>query len=427
MKKLLLCTFLLCSFVVGYSFGGYVSESDTFKVDFELVNNIMVIPIQVNNVTLSFVLDTGAGHPILFNSTLTDSLLTLNNSKKVYLKGVGSLRKIPAIKSLNNVFKVGGATNKNQKLYVVNDVSANFSPQLGVPIHGVIGYDLLKDFVIEINYISKKIKFITNASYVKKRCRTCETLPFYFYNKKPYVTLLSTINKKAITTKLLVDTGNSDALWLFENDSLGISCSKTYFNDFLGYGLSGNIYGKRSKIDALSLNTFTLKNIKVAFPNAEIVAGLNVKSGRNGSVGGELLKRFKVVLDYKNRELVLKRNRNFNTPFNYNKSGVVLEDRGIGLVLNNYAITAIARNLIKIKPLIKVFSVRENSPAQLAGLRKGDIVLSVNNKSAKYHSMHSIQGEFYKEVGDKVAMVIERYGAKFNIFFKLESPFIKMP
>ena len=44
---------------------------------------------------------------------------------------------------------------------------------------------------------------------------------------------------------------------------------------------------------------------------------------RNGSVGGEVLKRFNMVFDYPNNKLHLK-NANFKNPFQYNLAGIEL-------------------------------------------------------------------------------------------------------
>ena len=50
---------------------------------------------------------------------------------------------------------------------------------------------------------------------------------------------------------------------------------------------------------------------------------------RIGSVGGEILKRFTVVFDYQNEQMYLKKNKDFNAPFNYNKSGIKIQHNGL--------------------------------------------------------------------------------------------------
>ena len=60
---------LLCTINV---FGQYnMINSKSRKIKFKLVNNIVIIPVELNGVTLSFVLDTGVTKAILFDIGLT--------------------------------------------------------------------------------------------------------------------------------------------------------------------------------------------------------------------------------------------------------------------------------------------------------------------------------------------------------------------
>lgn len=68
--------------------------------------------------------------------------------------------------------RIGKALNPNQDLYVVFDNSINFTPILGVPVHGIIGYDLLKDFIVEINYRRQFIKLHNPQTYKYKNVET---------------------------------------------------------------------------------------------------------------------------------------------------------------------------------------------------------------------------------------------------------------
>ena len=49
-----------------------LTESNNFlsvkkAPNFKLINNLIIIPVEVNGVTLSFLLDTGVSKPIIFN------------------------------------------------------------------------------------------------------------------------------------------------------------------------------------------------------------------------------------------------------------------------------------------------------------------------------------------------------------------------
>jgi hypothetical protein len=86
---------------------------------------------------------------------------------------------------------------------------------MGETIHGIIGYDLLKNFIVKINYQSKKIDFYKPENYRYKKCRKCETFPIELYRNKPYINLnvqIDTVGKKLTNVKLLIDSGGSDAI-----------------------------------------------------------------------------------------------------------------------------------------------------------------------------------------------------------------------
>lgn len=125
-----------------------IPGKDSDKIRFNLVNNLIVFPVEVNGIELSFLLDSGVSKPILFNITHTDSL-QINSVETIYLRGLGGGESVRALKSRNNFFKIGDAINVNQDIYVVFDQSINFTPRLGIPVHGIIGIDIFDNFVVK--------------------------------------------------------------------------------------------------------------------------------------------------------------------------------------------------------------------------------------------------------------------------------------
>ena len=73
----------------GQGFSLPPSASHSPKIRFELVNNLMIVPLEVNRTRLSFILDSGVSKPILFNLADQDSI-ELKNVRKLTIQGVGT-------------------------------------------------------------------------------------------------------------------------------------------------------------------------------------------------------------------------------------------------------------------------------------------------------------------------------------------------
>lgn len=155
--------------------GFRLPESEKFqKIKFELINNLIIIPVEINGTELTFILDSGVSKPILFNLSDSDSV-PINNVSEVTIRGLGDGEPMKALSSKGNAFKLGEARNYSQDLYVVMDREINFSTSLGIPVHGIMGYDLFRDFIVEVNYSSKRLKLHNPEHYTYKNKRNTQT------------------------------------------------------------------------------------------------------------------------------------------------------------------------------------------------------------------------------------------------------------
>ncbi len=430
------CIVLFC----GQSFsqnGFRLTRSERTKVKFQLIDNLIIIPVEINKVKLSFIFDSGVSKPILFNIINSSDSLKLKDVESIYLRGLGDGESTVALKSRNNIFKIGEAINVNQDVFIISDETINFTPRLGIPVHGIIGYDIFKDFIVEINYGSKFIRLNNPDTYKYKTCRNCETLNLTLFNNKPFIDAIVEVKGEEVPVKLLMDSGGSDALWLFENESLGlIPENGNFFIDFLGKGLSGSVHGKRSKLKRFSINGFHVHNLNVAYPDSAAVSFARKFKARSGSMAGELLKRFNIVMDYKNSKVTFKKNRYFNDPFEYNKSGIVLEQDGVRVVKERdqgsqfkndqsneelSRLSVIEAYKFTLKPAFRIVELRANSPAERAGLMLGDVILTINNKEVHNYKLQEVNSFFRAQQGKLIKLKIDRDGVIMTFHFKLES------
>ena len=238
----------------------------------------------------------------------------------------------------------------------------------------------------------------------------------------------------------MIDTGSTDALWLFQNDSLGLIPDKNMqFEDFLGKGLSGNVYGKRSRINAFEIGNYKLENVNAAFPDSTTTRYARKIEDRNGSLSSEILKRFNLIVDYPSSKLTLRKNGNFKSPFKYDRSGIVLEQRGLRIVRektneevsdkygnktsDNVTISLYDTYVYKLEPAYTIVEIRKDSPADKAGFKIGDIILSINSNSTHTMSLQDAMEYFQDKINKNLRISVEREGKEMRFQFKLQDPF----
>jgi len=436
--KYCLFTILVMSFSWGFAQGKMQLNGGSIKqkTKFEFHNNIIILPVEINGISLNFILDTGASKTIIFTLEDSDSLV-LNNTKIVELRGLGLGEPIEAMISENNQIKLGNIIGYNQTIYMVFDEHFDFSSKMGKTIHGIIGYDLLKDFVVTLNFNDKSIIFKNPEEFKPPKSKKFEKLDLSFHNNKPYIESYITI--KDTTTyfsKMLIDTGNSDALWVFEDEQKGITTPTPFFRDHLGEGLSGSIEGNRTKIKSFQFGSFTFSNPTVAFLDSTSTTYARIYEERNGSIGTQILNRFKMILDYPNKQIYFKKNRSFNLEFKYNRSGIELSHFGKTLVqkqkittdipyskgesTNNRTIEFLVDYMYEFKPIYGIYKIRKNSPAEIAGLKVNDILNKVNGKNAYEFELEEINAIFSGDIDKNISLHVERNGIILYYEFRLK-------
>ena len=410
----------------------------TERIRFKFINNLIVIPLKINGKKLSFILDSGVSKTILFNITQNDSI-GLNSVEKVSLRGLGKGEPVEALLSKNNKLSLKNIVSYDETIYVIVRDYFDLSSKMGTTIHGIIGYNLLSNYVVKINYKNRYIDFYNQENYELKRCKKCETFPLNFYRKKPFIDAkvqLDTIGDKLTDVKLLIDSGGSDAIWLFEHTKPEIVTPINHFNDILGVGLSGSIYGNRSRISTFKLGSFIIEQPTVSFLDSISTKNARMYKERNGSIGSNILKRFIVWFNYANNTITFKKNGSFKKGFNYNMSGLDVVYNGKQLVkeedVRSYSdaynqsvsstnsVKFITSFSYKFKPSYRIRNIVANSHADKAGLKVDDIILRLNNKPSHEYQLGEIIQKFQEKDGKRIKITVDRKGEKLKFQFRLE-------
>lgn len=372
--------------LVGFNIEGNRKKT-TF--DFEIYNNLIIIPVVLDNrLPLRFILDTGVSSAILFDKKLTD-LLGKAYARKISIMGVGEEQVVEAYVVTDTQIDLPGVKGYRQSLLVLDHDYLELSKQLGTEVHGIIGYELFSRFIVNINYIEKKITLYNPNSY--KPRKRWETLDMDVYATKPFIKIPFSIGgKKTLMGNFLIDTGASHALLIHEDSNPDIYVPEKKIKSVLGKGLTGTINGHLTRINEMQLGKFKFNDVIVSFPDEQSYTDSLIYEDKNGTLGGEILSRFKVTFDYFDEKFYLKRTRLSDDDFEYNMSGIEMEAEGIDF------------------DKLVVSSVREGSPGDSVDIRKGDVILSVNGLGGESLKLATIYKMFNSKQGRKVNFLIER-------------------
>lgn len=407
----------------------FSQNKNKIVIPFQLLNNSIIIQPKVNGIPLNLILDTGSGYNILFAFPEKDSI-AFNNTSRIKITGPGMNDPIDAYMSKNNRIEFKSLSSKKIDVILMLDDQFSFTTSMGITIHGILGADFFLNNVVEIQYESKRILvYRKETKQILNKLSSYKSLPFILKDKKPYIPVSINIEDKELQgLELLIDTGLSDGLWIFEKE-LDIK-NKKYINDFLGAGIGGNVYGKRVRFKSIRFSDYEFKEPIISMPDTISFLKKNILNMRDGSVGGEILKRFNVIFNYSKRTMYLNKNSNYNDQFYYNMAGFDIHHNGVEVVeqkiqsdlpIGAKNITDLIYDSSKVnfqyilKPGIEISYVRKNSIADKAGLKINDKLLSINGKKAINFKLYEILEILQKSVNEIIVIEVERKGQKIKV------------
>ena len=205
----------------------------------------------------------------------------------------------------------------------------------------------------------------------------------------------------------MIDSGASHAMSVFASTDPRIHVPSNALYTFIGLGLNGEIYGSISRITELDIGKIPLNEPLVTYPDESGYKIALENIDRNGSLGADILKRFRVTFDYLKGEMILKPNGNYKNPFKYNLSGMEVITPLPGL------------------PFFQITKIRQDSPASQAGLQEGDQIVSINGHMSTDLSLGYLVEIFQSKPGRKVNVGYQRGELTMETKIILEDPIPK--
>lgn len=421
-----------------YTQQGFVMDKGRSKavIPFRFHSNLIFISLEVNGLDLTFLLDTGVSETLLFSLDEKEEV-ALTCVDQVQLKGLGGDNNIDALIAKSNTLKLPHLVDYNHTVYIVLDQEVNFSPNVGIAVNGILGYHFFKNFLVDIDYVRKRIVVRRPSDRTKRKLRNYTALPFVLEENKPYIMIDAEIKDEIVPLKVLMDNGSSDAVWLFADKASKIRVPEKNIPDFLGRGLSGEIYGYKARIKSVKIDDFFFSNPIISFPDSLFTQNISIEIDRSGSLGGEVLRRFYQVFDYQNEILYLKPNKFYDEPFFFDKSGIDIQHDGMQWVREKVEFPTQQWKLLlndnnkddllsftykfELKPIFRIFNVRKGSPADIAGARQGDKIVSINKKHTHKLTLDQIVRLLTSEENKTIKMELMRNGEIILIDFQLKT------
>ena len=334
-----------------------------------------------------FLLDTGVGVSMITDPALADAL-HLDRGQPVNIAGLGQDAPLRAYLCAGVRVRLGPAEAPALPMLLLSDDVFDLSAYVGLPVHGILGFDLFQSFVVTLRPRTAELVLHAPDRYRAPRSRRWRRTPLEIEQQRAYVAAAVTQAGSAVDTlRLLLDTGAGHALSLETSSDPRVRLPQLRVKSDLGRGLGGIIHGFMGRVRQIQLAGYALPQVLTSYPDSADVAN-RVRVARSGNVGFELLRRFDLVIDYPHRQLLLRPNRHYDRPFEQDMTG--LELVAIGPELRRYLIN----------------SIRTGSPADQAGLCPGDEVLSVNLLPASSFSLSQLAQLFRAQDRRRVLLLV---------------------
>jgi predicted aspartyl protease len=389
----------------GFHFKGRFQN--TSKIPFEVYSNLIVIKLKINGSdSLNFILDTGVSSIIITDPTLAKTL-DLDFVRTVKITGAGEKHGINANVSIDHEVDLGFVRAYHQNLVVLDEDILKLSEYMGIPIHGIFGHDLFSRFVIKVDF-AKRILLLKEPSKYKYRKHQGERYPIVVTQSKPYMddVAFAQDSDPFKPLRLVIDTGAGHALLLNAQENTNIQLPDKVIRANLGRGLNGNINGNIGRISKIKIGKYEFNEVLASFPDSlsfSIKFDTTESLVRQGSIGGEFLRRFVITFNYRDSYIVLKPIKSkYRETFEHDMSG--MEIRAAGQYFDEFQVTFVS----------------PGSQADKAGVIVGDQIVFFNNKHFKEININDIYRKLSSKEGSEVELFVRRNNELKFIYFKLK-------
>jgi hypothetical protein len=361
-----------------------VMAGDIAELAFEDYGGHLYLQGKINGaVTKDLILDSGAAD------------LFVSESKAKTLNLISQSAKIPNIS-----WSLGALTLQDRNSAVLSNPEVDGLEQyFGRRISGIVGYELFEQLVVELDFQRHILRFHRPQTY--RYSGNGQRIPLIIEGDRAYVnSTITPYGYPARAGKLMIDLGSNAALSLtascgFDQQLIAAAPRTLRRNLITIKGVSEIVLGR---VQQVQIGSMQIQQPIAIFGKTETEDCDRL----NGKLGYQILRQFKVILDYPHHQLILEPTTAAKAPtYDYDLSGLWLE--AIGSQLNQY----------------RVGAVTKNTPAAKAGVQIGDEVIQVNDKAVSSLTLVQVRQKL-RQAGQTVNLRLVRNIKTVNVRLALQ-------
>jgi hypothetical protein len=362
----------------------YLTTPGYAQVSFGYDLRLIWIRASVNGAPpADFIFDSGASTTVIDSAYAAKiGLGSVGHAETQGAGAVGSAS-LASLRSLRIDTGDGGGVELTDRTVAVVPISASLAPTLWHEFAGVLGYDAIREFVVTVDFDQHTLRLSDPASF--RYAGSGSKVPFTLAGGVPVVPMK--INDR-FEGNFRVDLGSAGSTILQGTFAERNGIHPSHVVVAAGAGFGGRYPVQLFRMKSLELGPLRWKDPIVAMSQAS--AGVLASGDYAGLIGNQVLQRFKCTFDYEHRVLYLEPG-----------AKALQRDR----------FTRVGLTLTRSGSAVQAAQVLSGSPAERAGLRVGDAVQTIDNRSVTTWDLDGLRTRF-EATGDSkdVAIGISRGG-----------------
>lgn len=354
------------------------------EVPFQIADDALIVKAEVNGVPVSLLFDTGFGGSLL----ISDSIDIGPASGTTRLKDfVGEFdAKTVKVKSL----RLGPLSMDTGHMLAIQQATAGMSAGYNMHIDGLMGLQTITNYVTEFDFQHQKLIFYPKTTDITKRAPD---------GKTTFLSKLLPIGNESMEMLVKTPTGRTMVMAVDTGNSFYATTHKDVL-ERVGLWQPGQQpkYMKLSGIasgpvDSWSIQMPALNVFGIPVPTSvwSVIDLPSVTAQSDGTVGFQFLRNFNFTIDFDRRRI-------WFDNFTRKTASDPVADLGIS---GGY------RDRTR---KVEVWRVTPGSPADQAGIKKGDEVISIDNQDLESTTFRKFDSLMEGPLGSKVKIAISRNG-----------------